>query len=90
MSIDYGDNFSLYKTLDRKIVGIYKKSNSNKLYAATKYKIYEITPDTIQVIKSLPIADDELKFYQLAIGNKWVYELWDGGGMVLYIILIVE
>ncbi len=76
VSIDYGDNFSLYKTLDRKIVGIYKKSNSNKLYAATKYKIYEITPDTIQVIKSLPIADEELKFYQLAIGNKWVYDTW--------------
>jgi len=76
VSADYGDNFSLYKTLERKIVGIYKKPNSNKLYAATKYKIYEITPDTIQVIKSLPIADAELKFYPLAIGNKWVYDTW--------------
>jgi len=71
---DYGNNFSLYKTLERKIVGIYKKPNSDKLYAATKYKIYEITPDTIQVIKSLPIPDEVLSFYPLAIGNKWVYD----------------
>ncbi len=73
VSTDYCDNFSLYKTLDRNIVGIYKKSNSNKLYAATKYKIYEITPDTIQVIKSLPAIDD-LQWYPLSIGNEWVFE----------------
>ena len=73
ISTDYCDNFSLYKTLDRNIVGIYKKSNSNKLYAATKYKIYEITPDTIQVIKSLPAIDD-MQWYPLSIGNEWVFE----------------
>ena len=72
VSTDYGDNFSLYKTLDRKIVGIYKKPSSNKLCAATKYKIYEITPDTIQVIKSLSIPEEVLNFYPLSIGNKWV------------------
>jgi hypothetical protein len=74
VSTDYGNNFSLYKTLERKIVGIYKKPNSNKLYAATKYKIYEITPDTIQVVKSLPIPEEVLNYYPLAIGNKWVYD----------------
>jgi len=74
ISTDFGDNFSLYKTLDRKIVGIYKKPNSNKLYAASKYKIYEITPDTIQVIKSLPIPQEVLNYYPLSIGNKWVYD----------------
>ena len=74
VSTDYGDNFSLYKTLERNIVGIYKKPNTNKLYAATKYKIYEITPDTIQVIKSLPIPEEVLNFYPLSIGNKWVYD----------------
>jgi hypothetical protein len=76
VSTDYSNNFTSFKTLDRKIVGIYKKSNSNKLYAATKYKIYEITPDTIQVIKSLPIPEEVLNFYPLAIGNKWVYDVW--------------
>jgi hypothetical protein len=72
ISTDYGDNFTLYKSLDRNIVGIYKKSNSIKLYAATKNRIYEITPDTAQVIKSLPAIDD-LQWYPLTIGNKWVY-----------------
>jgi len=74
VSTDYGDNFNLYKTLDRKIVGIYKKPNSNNLYAATKYKIYEITPDTIQVIKSLPIPEEILNYYPLSVGNKWIYD----------------
>jgi hypothetical protein len=73
-SSDYGDNFSLYKTLDRKIVGIYKKPNSNQFYAATKYKIYEITSDTIQVIKILSIPEDALKYYPLEIGDRWVYD----------------
>ncbi len=74
LSINYGNNFNLYKSVDRKIVGIYKKPNSDKLYAATKYKIYEITPDTIHVIKSLPIPDEYLNYYPLAVGNKWVYD----------------
>ena len=74
VSTDYGDNFTPFKTLDRKIVGIYKKPNSNKFYAATKYKIYEITPDTIEIIKSLPIPEEVLNFYPLAVGNKWIYD----------------
>ncbi|MCK5702289.1 MAG: hypothetical protein KAI29_14090, partial [Cyclobacteriaceae bacterium] len=43
LSTDFGNNFTLYKSLEKKIVGIYKKPYSDKLYAATKYKIYEIT-----------------------------------------------
>jgi len=74
VSTDFGDNFTLYKSLERRIVGIYKKPDSNKLYAATKYKIYEITPDTIQIIKSLPVPEEVLNFYPLALGNKWVYD----------------
>jgi hypothetical protein len=76
VSTDFGNNFSLYKTLERKIVGIYKKPNSDKLYAATKYKIYEITPDSVQVIKSLPIPEEILSYYPLEIGNKWIYDTW--------------
>jgi hypothetical protein len=79
VSTDFGNNFIIYKTLDRKIVGIYKKSNSNKLYAATKYKIYEITPDTVQVVKNLPIPVEVLNYYPLAIGNKWVYNEYQWG-----------
>jgi hypothetical protein len=73
VSTNFGDNFILYKSLERKIVGVYKKPNTNKLYAAIKYKIYEITPDTIQIIKSLPIPEEVLNYYPLAIGNKWVF-----------------
>ena len=72
-SSDYGNTFSLYKELDKKIIGIYKKPNSDKLYTATKYRIYEITNDTIVVIKSLPIPEEILAYYPLAVGNKWVY-----------------
>jgi len=72
-SADYGSTFNLYKELDNRIVGIYKKPNSNKLYAATKYKIYEITNTTISVIKSLSIIDEQA-FYPLKVGNKWIYD----------------
>ena len=73
-STDYGNTFTLYKELDKKIIGIYKKPNSSKLYAASKYKIYEITNDTISVIKSLPIPQEILDFYPLEVGNRWVYD----------------
>lgn len=73
VSTDYGDNFSLYKSLNRRIVGIYKKPNSNKLYAATKYIIYEITPDTVQVIKSLPIPEEAFDWFPLNLGDRWIY-----------------
>ena len=83
-SSDYGDIFTLYKELDNRIIGIYKKPNSDKIYAATKYRIYEITDDTITVIKSLPIPEELLAFYPLAVGNKWVYDFvfvdWNLGG----------
>ena len=72
-SIDYGNTFTLYKELNQNIIGIYKKPNSSKLYAASKYKIYEITDDTISVIKSLPIPEEILAFYPIAVGNKWIY-----------------
>jgi hypothetical protein len=73
-SSNYGTTFNLYKELDKKIIGIYKKPNSDKLYAATKYKLYEITNNSITVIKSLPIPQEILDFYPLAVGNRWVYD----------------
>jgi len=83
-SIDYGNSFTPYKELNSKIVGIYKKPSSDKLYAATKYKIYEISNDSITVIKSLPIPEELLAYYPLSIGNKWIYDYlfvdWNLGG----------
>jgi hypothetical protein len=72
ISTDFGESFTLYKQLDRQLVGIYKKPNSNVLYAASKYKIYKITPDSVEVIKSLPIPTEVFNYYPLATGNKWV------------------
>ncbi len=76
-STDFGITFTEYKVLDRRIVGIYKKPSagggSNKLYAATKYDLYEITPDTIISIKHLTPDPDLFSWYPLQIGNAWVY-----------------
>jgi len=72
-STDYGVAFNEYKVLDRKIVGIYKKPASDKLYAATKYNLYEITPDTIVTLKHLPLDTDIFSWFPLKVGNKWVY-----------------
>jgi hypothetical protein len=62
-SSNYGNTFNLYKELEKKLL-VFIKPNSNKLYAATKYKIYEIIIHNC-VIKSLPIID-ELAFYPLS------------------------
>ena len=72
-STDYGVTFSEYKTLDRRVVGIYKKPNSDKLYAATKYDLYEITPDTTVTLKHLPLDPDIFSWFPLRVGNEWVY-----------------
>ena len=72
-SNDFGITFNPYKTLERNIIGIYKKPNEDKIYAATKYKIYEITNDSLIVLKSLAIDPDILDWFPLTIGNKWVY-----------------
>jgi hypothetical protein len=78
-SMDFGSTFYQYKELERKITGLYKKSGSNILYASTPLKIYEITPDTIQIIKSLPIPEDAFAWLPLNQGDMWVryHELID-------------
>ncbi|HZW38476.1 MAG TPA: T9SS type A sorting domain-containing protein [Ignavibacteriaceae bacterium] len=81
-STDYGNNFLIYKTLPSRIVGLYKKPSSQIIYAATSYKLYEITPDTNKILISLPLYADLLAYYPLIIGNTWIYnwsDWWDGG-----------
>jgi hypothetical protein len=84
LSTDYGETFNLFKELDRKIAGIYKKPNSDKLYAATKYQIYEISSTGITVIKQLEINPELFEYYPLAIGNKWIYKTYYFDGMGNY------
>jgi len=74
-STDYGITFNEYKVLDRRIVGIYKKPGSDKLYAVTKYDLYEITLDTIITLKHLIPNPGIFSWYPLKIGDIWVYEL---------------
>ncbi len=72
-STNNGYSFSLYKNLPTKIVGVYKKPGEDILYAATRNKIYKITPDSLLIVKSLPVPSDIIEYYPLKIGNKWVY-----------------
>ncbi|WP_290662751.1 T9SS type A sorting domain-containing protein [Ignavibacterium sp.] len=73
-STDFGSTFSLYKTFDSRISGIYKKPNSDILYASTRYRIYKITPNTITVVKSFSIPFELFSYYPLKVGNKWIYD----------------
>ncbi|MCH7771516.1 MAG: hypothetical protein IIA49_10970 [Bacteroidetes bacterium] len=73
-STDFGNSFFLYKELEQKVTGLYKKSNTDILYASTMFRIYEITPDSMYVIKSLPIPEEIFSYYPLQIGNTWVYD----------------
>ncbi|MBK7498514.1 MAG: hypothetical protein IPI19_05285 [Ignavibacteriales bacterium] len=76
-SVNNGYSFSEYKSLPSKLVGIYKKPNSEILYAASKSKIYKITPDATVVIKSMPVSPEVFNYYPLAIGNYWIYKVTD-------------
>ena len=87
-SVNNGYSFSEYKSLPSILVGIYKKPNSEIIYAASKSLIFKITPDSTAIIKSLPFSDEVFEWFPLAIGNKWVYnqywyEDWGGGPPVV-------
>ena len=43
-SVNNGYTFSEYKSLPSKLIGIYKKPNSEIIYAASKSRIFKITP----------------------------------------------
>lgn len=76
-SINNGYSFSEYKSLPSKLVGIYKKPKSDILYAAASRIIYKITPDSLVVIKSIPVSPELFDYYPLAIGNYWIYKVTD-------------
>jgi hypothetical protein len=76
-STNNGYNLYPYKSLPSKLVGIYKKPNSEILYAASKYQLYEIRPDTTVIIKSVPIPIELFEYYPLSTGNYWIYKVTD-------------
>ena len=74
-SVNNGYTFNIYKSLPHKLVGIYKKPNSDVLYAASKSKIFKLTPDSTIIIKILPFTNELLNYYPLAVGNFWLYNV---------------
>jgi hypothetical protein len=75
VSGDYGSTFNPYWQLNHPVVGLYKKPNSDILYAATTKDIYEITStDTVSIkhLSTIPVSIDdkiqpvvqEFKLYQ--------------------------
>ena len=58
-SVNNGYSFSEYKSLPSKLVGIYKKPNSEILYAATRDIIYKVAPNSIISIKSIPVSTEQ-------------------------------
>jgi FlgD Ig-like domain len=59
VSTDYATSFTFYANLDRTAIGLYKKSKSDLLYACTRKDIFEISPQDITSIKSLPMSGIE-------------------------------
>ena len=85
-SSDYGSSFSLFYHLDERIVGIYKKPGTEKLYIATRYHIYELENNTLTILKELNADPELIKYYPLAVGNVWIYygAVWDQSGSYGY------
>ena len=74
-SSNNGYNFTEYKSLPSKLIGIYKKPNSEIIYAASSNKLFKVTPDSITILKSFPFSDEVFSWFPLNIGNKWVYKV---------------
>ena len=75
MVYDYAGNLTSENYYAKKtITGLYKKPGTDKLYIETLYEINEVTPDTVKLLKRLPVGLDLNLWYPLAIGNKWIYD----------------
>ena len=72
-SLDYGITFHLFTHLNTNISGLYKKPNSNLIYATTSHSLLEINSDSIKVLKYV-IDYENLSYYPLHVGDKWWYK----------------
>jgi hypothetical protein len=72
-STDFGLSFAPFAELPHRIVGIYKKPSSDILYAATRFNIFEVNPDSTIRIKELPVPESFYQWFPLNYGDKWVY-----------------
>ncbi|MCB0752575.1 MAG: hypothetical protein KDC52_13980, partial [Ignavibacteriae bacterium] len=73
-SENYGETYNLVLELKNTISGIYKKSNSDLLYATTPHKLLEINSDSIKILKQL-IDYEALSYYPMHVGDYWEYQV---------------
>lgn len=59
LSQNFGATFTHYWSLPESIVALYKQSATDTVYAATRFKIYKITPADTILLKALPVVGIE-------------------------------
>ena len=74
-SYNYGESWSVVWQSNANIVGLYKKSGTDKLYAATGHAIIAISSDSVRVIKRFPTSANDLSYNPLEIGTKLIYNV---------------
>ncbi|MGE5680522.1 MAG: WD40/YVTN/BNR-like repeat-containing protein, partial [Bacillota bacterium] len=72
-SSDYGKTFHLLCKLESPVNGIYLKPGTERLFVTTRYSIFEVTKDSLKVIKNFTLPKYLLGFYPLKRGNKWFF-----------------
>ncbi|MCB0743047.1 MAG: T9SS type A sorting domain-containing protein, partial [Ignavibacteriae bacterium] len=73
-SIDFGQTFNIIHQLGQNIVGIFTVPNSDTIYAATRFAIWEITSTSLTPIKQV-IPEESLSYYPLHVGDYWEYQV---------------
>jgi len=79
-SNNYGESWLVVKQLQRKITGFYKKPGADKFYVTSKLNLFEVTPDSIKIIKKLPVPQNVLDYNPLDNGLKIIYHFSSYGG----------
>lgn len=60
ISHDYGVSYQLYRTLNEPCTFLYKKPETDILYAGTDHYIFQVLPDTIITVKSILTSIEDL------------------------------
>jgi hypothetical protein len=66
---------SVSKIFDQRITGSTTVNKSTVLFISTRDKIYKITGNLYEEVKSVTLPVVEFDFYPLQIGNFWVYKV---------------
>ncbi|HOJ18975.1 MAG TPA: T9SS type A sorting domain-containing protein [Ignavibacteriaceae bacterium] len=77
ISTDFGTIFYLWKKLSNKTLGIYKKPETDILYAITKYSLLKLTGSSTEIINSREGVTNEITLFPIRNNNKWIYRVYD-------------